>query len=452
MSKEIQFQTEFKQFPEEKKDGEINASLDDPDVIDALPRKWIHSARAGQVINIGNKLFAITAEALKSSLGTWEKGIIFENHKDQKRGFKIYGTRYEDPFLDFLLDSDTLNELEKGTGGSIDAIATELKDDKVMKITGVGYSILNEGQMPSCTKAAGCGVPIAGEVKIAGIDTEWDFNRADYTLEQLEKACAWSDTSRPKDKLTKTDYKLGFKTPNGTIVFRGVVAAMAALNGARQDVNIPKGDVKTVYNILTAAYKLFNKEPPELKAAISAASESKDKGGSEEKMADKEEKSAETYTTKQVAEIRAAAVTEVTEQLVALEKVATGEAEKAHAAELKTLGEAHAAALVKQHDEVQKQTAMIETLSTKYALSDKAKEQLMGAKTMDEALTLFASLKVEKAEPVVEAEGGKVSGSGIVMGAGKIEAKAPKTVKVEEVGTYNPYTRKYEPTYREEMI
>jgi hypothetical protein len=452
MSESIRFQTEFKQFPEEKKDREISANLNDPEVIDALPRGWIHSAKAGQVISIGNKLFVITAEALKSSVDTWEKGVIFENHRDLEKGFKIYDTRYEEPFLDFLLDSHTLDELRKGRGGSIDAIATELRDDKVVKMAGVGYSILNEGQMPSCTKEAGCGIPIEGAVNIASIDTKWDFDRTDYTLEQLEKSCAWSDTSKPKDERTKTDYKLGFKTPNGTIVFRGVVAAMAALNGARQDVNIPKGDRKTVYNILVAAYKLFNKEPPELKAAINAASKSKDKGGLKEKMADKEEKSGDTYTAKQVAEIRAAAVTEVTEQLGTLEKVATGEAEKVHAAELKTLGEAHAAALVEQRDDVRKQTAMIETLSTKYALSDKAKEQLMGAKTVDETLRLFASLKVDKAEPVVAATSGELTGGGIIMGAGKIEGSAPKTVKVEEVGTYNPYTRKYEPTYREDVI
>jgi hypothetical protein len=450
MSESIRFQTDFNHLHVKKEDGKITASLTDQEVIDTLPRHWIHAAKAGQVINIEDTLAVITGEALESSLGTWDKGIIFRNHRDTKRGFKIYDVKYKDPFLSFLLDDNTIAELENGTGGSIDAVATEVKDAKVLKMAGVGYSILNEGQMPSCTKEAGCGIPIAGSVEIAPIDTKWDFDKADYTLDQLNKTCAWRNLSKAQDELTKDDYELGFKTPDGTIVYSGVEAAMAGLNGAYQDVNIPKGDRKTVYNILVAAYKLFDKEPPGLKTAINA--EIKKEGGSEEEMADKTEEKAVTYSPEQVAEIRAAAVAEESEKLEALHKVEMGELKTAQTAELKTLGEAHTAELVKQADEVQKQTALIESISAKYALSDEAKEMLMKAKSVDETLTLFESLKVEKTEPIIAAESGKPASGGIVMGAAKIEGQAPKTVKVEEVGNYNPYTRKYEPSYREELI
>jgi len=450
MSESVRFQTAIVPFSTNNEKVEITASYPDVEAIDKLPRHWVHAARDGQVINIEEKLCAITGEALESSVGTWKEGGIFENHETRKRGFKIYDDKYEEPFLSFLLDELTVKELDKGTGGSVDGLALKVENDQVLKIAGVGYSILNKGQMPSCTKEAGCGIPIAGAVKIADIGTKWDFNRADYSIEELARACAWKDTSKPVEERIKTDYKLGFKTPDGTIVYRGVVAAMAALNGARQDVNIPKGDRKTVYNILVAAYKLFNKEPPELKTAIKA--EIKNKGGSEEEMAETPEVKPITYSAEQLAEIKAAAVADEAERLTALHKVEMNDLATTHTTELKTLGEEHVAELIKREAEVQKQTALIESISAKFALSPKAKEQLMKAKSVDETLTLFESLKVEKAEPLVAAESGKPESGGIIMGAGKIEGAAPKTVKVEEVGNYNPYTRKYEPSYREDVI
>jgi hypothetical protein len=93
---------------------------------------------------------------------------------------------------------------------------------------------------------------------------------------------------------------------------------------------------------------------------------------------------------------------------------------------------------------------MIESLSTKFALSPEAKKTLIDAKSIEDVYTLLATLKVEKAEPVVAAEGG-AKGHGITMGS-EIEANAPKTRKVEEIGSYNPHTGKYVPTYREELI
>jgi phage head maturation protease len=113
----------------------------------------------------------------------------------------------------------------------------------------------------------------------------WDKNKA---IESLRK-WASSDGSGDKDKISWVKYRKGFgwydanvidnftsyKLPhhwveNGDfyVVWRGVVAAMAALLGARGGVGIPAEDKKSVYNHLAKHYKNdFDKEPPEYKEA-----------------------------------------------------------------------------------------------------------------------------------------------------------------------------------------
>lgn len=447
MAKDLKIQTEF---------GLIEAAGVGPFGDTIIPHtQWVSAAKEGQVIKLQDGLGVITREGLESSVGTWKDGNIYDNHQTLKAGFKIHGDKFISPYLYFLLDEIIVAHLEKSAGGSIDALATKVDGNKVTGISGKGYSILSRGLMPSCTREAGCGIPIAGEVKLADIDTEWDFKNQDYSLEQLEVASAWKDITKPQEERTEEDYKLVYKQPDGKIVWRGVHAAMSTLNGDQPDVNINREDRESVYNILSAAYKLFEKEPPDLKQNIKG--EIKNKGGSKRKMADTkpEVKPEVTFSPKQVAEIKAAAIAEVTEQLGNAHKAGVADMEAAKTAEIKTLTEAHTAELEVQRDAVTKQVGMVEALATQYSLSDDAKKVLSEAKTLEDALVLFAGLTITK--PIAgkgAAEGGKEDdkggkGGGVIEGAGKIEAKAPETIKVEEVGTFNPYTKKYEPTYRE---
>jgi len=100
------------------------------------------------------------------------------------------------------------------------------------------------------------------KVKLAPLDTPWDFRAKDYTIEQLRRACAWYDEENPD---IKASYKLPHHLPDGTVVWRGVAAAMAVLMGARGGVDIPKKDRREVYEHLARHYRQFNKEPPEFK-------------------------------------------------------------------------------------------------------------------------------------------------------------------------------------------
>lgn len=91
---------------------------------------------------------------------------------------------------------------------------------------------------------------------------EWDagaeVKKAD--VDDLKIMCAWYNEAEPD---LKTSYKLPYRRQgNKNLVWRGVAAAMAALLGARGGVRIPSEDRKGVYNVLSKAYKAFDKEPP----------------------------------------------------------------------------------------------------------------------------------------------------------------------------------------------
>lgn len=359
MTEDIKVRTEFIKFSAEFPNG-----VD----VDNLPRKWIPAAKVGQVVKVKDKICVVTAEALKSSLNSWKDGTIFDDHEKVKAGFKIYGDKYEDPFLYFELDEQTIKNLGEGEGGSIDAIATKIENQKILKMTGVGYSILRPGLIPSCTREAGCGI-----------------------------------------------------------------AAEGTANNTDEVVNISGAEANP--NITIEADKV------ELKL-------NQNEGGTKI-MGDKENQKEVTFSEEQVATIKAEAVKELTDNMTAQHKVEMTDLETAHQTALKTLSDTHVADLETQRVEVQKHVEMVDSLATKFALSPEARKTLIDAKAVEDVYALLETLKVDKAEPVIAAKGG-ATGSGIIIGT-EVEAKAPETIKIEEIGSYNASTRKYEPTFREEV-
>jgi len=163
---------------------------------------------------------------------------------------------------------------------------------------GSGLTKKKEGEMQrEAEKFAGV-IPFR-EAPKAPEDMSWDFNAADYTVDQLRRACAWYDSGNPD---VKGSYKLPHHLPDGRVVWRGVVAAMQVLLGARGGVNIPDSDRKEVYAHLVKHYRQFGKEPPEFHASQSprgdelkgALNPEVKNGGGEERVTD--EKIAELQT------------------------------------------------------------------------------------------------------------------------------------------------------------
>jgi len=114
------------------------------------------------------------------------------------------------------------------------------------------------------------------DLSLAEMGTTWSWDTetqnavlGDDNWSRYKSAHVWFD---PDNQETKSGYKLPIATLEGgelKAVFRGVQAAMAALNGARGGVNIPEDQREDVYNHLVRYYKKADKDPPDLKTNLS---------------------------------------------------------------------------------------------------------------------------------------------------------------------------------------
>lgn len=107
----------------------------------------------------------------------------------------------------------------------------------------------------------------------APMDAPWDGSAAVAAAPNdaavLRRMHAWVDPEGDPD--AKSSYKLPHHRPDGTVVWRGVAAAMAALLGARGGVAIPDADRRGVYDHLAGHYRQFDQEPPDFKLLELAA-------------------------------------------------------------------------------------------------------------------------------------------------------------------------------------
>lgn len=119
---------------------------------------------------------------------------------------------------------------------------------------------------------------VTHETAMADKDTEWDAGKAIQNLEDWAKSDEEIDFKKFKEGFAWYDSENetlvgSYKLPHHDImdgelkvVWRGVVAAMGVLLGARGGVDIPDADVQGVYEHLAAHYKQFEETPPELKS------------------------------------------------------------------------------------------------------------------------------------------------------------------------------------------
>lgn len=116
------------------------------------------------------------------------------------------------------------------------------------------------------------------DLPLADVDTMWSWDTAAANAvlgdpdspnwERFARAHIWVD---PENMETREGYKLPIaRMFDGTlrVVFRGVVAAMAAVNGARGGVDIPEGERRDAYDHLTRYYEKFDRDPPEYMASL----------------------------------------------------------------------------------------------------------------------------------------------------------------------------------------
>jgi len=118
------------------------------------------------------------------------------------------------------------------------------------------------------------------ETPTAPMEREWDADAAERRIRRW----ASKDGSGAKDTIDWAKYRRafawydpehaddfsGYKLPHHdvvndrlVVVWRGVVAAMQALMGARGGVDIPAQDRRAVYEHLAGHYRQFSREPPE---------------------------------------------------------------------------------------------------------------------------------------------------------------------------------------------
>jgi phage head maturation protease len=97
-------------------------------------------------------------------------------------------------------------------------------------------------------------------------DEPWDgpAEVAQADVEDLKIMCAWYDSDYPD---LKGSYKLPHHRATGrhAVVWRGVVAAMASLLGARTPLDVPDEDRPGIYTHLVKHYGEFDRPPPEFK-------------------------------------------------------------------------------------------------------------------------------------------------------------------------------------------
>lgn len=140
-----------------------------------------------------------------------------------------------------------------------------VKSKQLIKDLGVDMDTIEKGATPYLD------LPL-------NMDRSWDKNRAIRSLrvwaggdkenidwKKYRKGFMWYDEKNPENF---GSYKLPYaEVINGklTAIWRGVVAVMGAILGARGGVDIPDADRKKVYNHCAKYYKKAGKEPPEFK-------------------------------------------------------------------------------------------------------------------------------------------------------------------------------------------
>lgn len=94
-----------------------------------------------------------------------------------------------------------------------------------------------------------------------------DFSDADYSVEQLRRACLIDMGGDPQ---AKSNYKLRVREPDGTLNRNGVHAAASVLAGGRGGVDAPPAMRAKAARALIRLYGELGEEPPESLVGVAA--------------------------------------------------------------------------------------------------------------------------------------------------------------------------------------
>lgn len=126
-------------------------------------------------------------------------------------------------------------------------------------------------EAPTAAAKGAISYSVHGDAKLAPVGAKWDAGKeikaAGDDLKLLRKMCTWKAAGAS----SKSDFKLPHhRAKDLAVVWKGVTAAYAAVQGARGGVRIPAADKAGVLAHLKKHYKQFDKPWPADKGAAAA--------------------------------------------------------------------------------------------------------------------------------------------------------------------------------------
>jgi hypothetical protein len=190
-----------------------------------------------------------------------EKGYHKEEkgkHKDEEKGYHADDEDSEEEKGSYK-EYEREKEEEKGSykeKGDHEEDEDSEDDEEMSKLSfhrsAIPFSNLPTAPMDTLWKFG-----VVEQQQVLGQDNDWKKYRSAHLFVENGGGEHKEDYKLPIARMVEKELK---------VVYKGVVSAMASLNGARGGVQLSESDRKTIYSNIKKYYSLFDKEAPELKS------------------------------------------------------------------------------------------------------------------------------------------------------------------------------------------